>query len=80
MEFDYQKEDFSTPEPYEAVLSISNPFEREVATNQLAEYAKQVGIGASGFKRMLKTYLESKKQNERMVYVCLLYTSDAADE
>lgn len=69
MEFDYQKEDFSTPEPYEAVLSISNPFEREVATNQLAEYAKQVGIGASGFKRMLKTYLESKKQNERMVYV-----------
>lgn len=69
MEFDYQKEDFSTPEPYEAVLSISNPFEREVTTNQLAEYAKQVGIGASGFKRMLKTYLESKKQNERMVYV-----------
>ena len=69
MEFDYQKEDFSTPEPYEAVLSISNPFEREVATNQLAEYAKQVGIGASGFKRMLKTYLESKKQTERMVYV-----------
>lgn len=69
MEFDYQKEDFSTPEPYEAVLSISNPFEREVATNQLAEYAKQMGIGASGFKRMLKTYLESKKQNERMVYV-----------
>jgi len=69
LEFDYQKEDFSTPEPYEAVLSISNPFEREVATNQLAEYAKQVGIGASGFKRMLKTYLESKKQNERMVYV-----------
>ena len=69
MEFDYQKEDFSTPEPYEAVLSISNPFEREVATNQLAEYAKPVGIGASGFKRMLKTYLESKKQNERMVYV-----------
>lgn len=69
MEFNYQKEDFSTPEPYEAVLSISNPFEREVATNQLAEYAKQVGIGASGFKRMLKTYLESKKQNERMVYV-----------
>ena len=40
-----------------------------MATNQLAEYAKQVGIGASGFKRMLKTYLESKKQNERMVYV-----------
>ena len=69
MEFDYQKEDFSTPEPYEAVLSISNPFEREVATNQLAEYAKQVGIGASGFKRMLKTYLESKKQNARLVYV-----------
>lgn len=69
MNFTYTKDDFSTPEPYESVLAIPNPFEREVATNQLAEYAKQIGIGASGFKRMLKTYMESKTQSEKMVYL-----------
>jgi len=69
LDFDYQKEDFATPAPYEAVLSIADPFEREVAVNQMAEYAKTVGIGASGFKRMLKTYMESKTQSEKMVYL-----------
>ncbi len=69
MKFDYQKEDFSTPAPYEDVLSITDPFEKEVAINQMAEYAKSVGIGASGFKRMLKTYIESKSQTEKMVYL-----------
>lgn len=40
---EYQKEDFNTPAPYEAILSIENPFEQEVAVNQMAEYAKKWG-------------------------------------
>lgn len=68
MQFEYTKEDFLTPEPYEAILAIPNPFEREVATNRLAEYAKAIGIGPSGFKKMMKTYIESKTQNDRMIY------------
>ena len=67
--FDYTKEDFNTPAPYEAILAISNPFEREVTTNKLAEYAKLVGIGASGFKKMLKAYIDSKSISGRTVYV-----------
>lgn len=69
MQFDYTKEDFLTPAPYEDILAISNPFEREVATNRLAEYAKMIGITASGFKKMMKTYIESKNQSNRMVYL-----------
>ncbi|HIS68669.1 MAG TPA: DUF927 domain-containing protein [Candidatus Gallacutalibacter stercoravium] len=68
-EYQYTREDFNTPAPYEDVLSIANPFEREVATNQLAEYAKVVGINATGFKRMLKAYMDSKELGNRMVYV-----------
>lgn len=68
MQFEYTKEDFLTPAPYEAILAIPNPFEREVATNRLAEYAKAIGIGPSGFKKMMKTYIESKTQNDRMIY------------
>ena len=68
MEFHYTKEDFSTPGPYEDILSIQNPFQREVATNQLAQYAKSVGVGITGFKRMMKLYIQSK-ENDRMVYL-----------
>lgn len=68
-EYQYTREDFNTPAPYEDVLSITNPFEREVATNQLAEYAKVVGINATGFKRMLKAYMDSKELSNRTVYV-----------
>lgn len=69
MEFTYTKEDFLTPVPYEDILSIQDPFEREVATNRLSEYAKVIGITASGFKKMMKTYIESKTQSDRMVYM-----------
>ena len=69
MAFNYTKEDFSTSTPYEQILAISDPFQREIATNALAAYAKTVGIGASGFKRMLKTYIEAQSMRDRMVYV-----------
>ena len=68
MEFHYTKEDFSTPGPYEDILSIQNPFQREVATNQLAQYAKSVGVGVTGFKRMMKLYIQSQ-ESDRMVYL-----------
>ena len=68
MEFHYTKEDFSTPGPYEDILSIQNPFQREVATNQLAQYAKGVGVGVTGFKRMMKLYIPSQ-ESDRMVYL-----------
>lgn len=68
MEFHYTKEDFSTPGPYEDILSIQNPFQREVATNQLAQYAKSVGVGITGFKRMMKLYIQSQ-ESDRMVYL-----------
>ena len=68
MEFHYTKEDFSTPGPYEDILSIQNPFQREVATNQLAQYAKSVGVGITGFKRMMKLYIQSQ-ETDRMVYL-----------
>lgn len=48
---EYQKEDFNTPAPYEAILSIENPFEQEVAVNQMAEYAKN-GAG----RRRIQTH------------------------
>lgn len=35
----YTREDFDTPAPYEAVLAIVNPFEREVTAKRMAEYA-----------------------------------------
>lgn len=69
MQFTYTKEDFLTPAPYEDILAIQDPFEREVATNRLSEYAKVIGITASGFKKMMKTYIESKTQSDRMVYM-----------
>lgn len=69
MNFQYTKEDFLTPAPYEDILAIQNPFEREVATNRLSEYAKAIGITPSGFKKMMKTYIESKTQSDRMVYM-----------
>lgn len=69
MEFNYTKEDFSTSTPYEQILTISDPFQREIATNALAAYAKTVGIGASGFKRMLKTYIEAQTMNSRTIYL-----------
>ncbi len=66
---DYSKEDFLTPEPYEAILSIASPFEREVAINQMADYAKRVGISTTGFKKMLKSYVESKQKAENTIYL-----------
>lgn len=65
--FDYTIEDFDKPGPYEMILSIKSPFEREVTKKALAEYAKN--LGATAFKAMLKAYTESKMLSDRMVNV-----------
>lgn len=68
--FTYTREDFETPEPYERVLAIEDPFEREVTVNQLAAYADGVGIRATGFKRMLKAYVESREPACKKAILC----------
>ena len=64
---EYTREDFLTPKPYEAVLAIADRFEQEVAISELAEYAKTLGV--TGFKKLLKTFYESKKASKDTVYI-----------
>lgn len=63
----YTKEDFFTPAPYEAVLAINNPFQRELEIKRMAEYAKNLEI--TGFKKLLKTFYESQKTANDTVYI-----------
>lgn len=63
----YTREDFDTPAPYEAVLAIVNPFEREVTAKRMAEYAS--GIGLKGFQRRLRLYEESKQNAAKTLYI-----------
>jgi len=60
----YTEEDFLTPEPYRYVLSISNPFEREMEINRLSVLAKPFG-----FKTMLKRFQESQKAEDKTIYI-----------
>lgn len=68
--FTYTQEDFETSEPYEMVLAIESPFEREITINRLAKYAESIGIKATGFKRMLKFYIESKDPPRKKTIMC----------
>ncbi|WP_413778111.1 DUF927 domain-containing protein [Caproicibacterium sp. XB1] len=58
---DYTKEDFATSRPYEDVLSIEDPFQRETAKAQLAEYARTV-LKIKNFNTLWKAYLQSQKK------------------
>ena len=64
---EYQKEDFLTPVPYEEALSIKDPFQRELAINIMAGRAKELGI--TNFKALLKAFIESRKEEQRTVYI-----------
>ncbi len=66
-EFQYTKEDFGTSRPYEDMIAIDQPFEREVKIRALAEYAK--GIGVNGFTRVFKAYVDSKKRANNTIYI-----------
>lgn len=63
----YTREDFDTPAPYEAVLAIANPFERDVAAKRMAQYASAVGF--KGFQRRLRLYKESKQNAAKALYL-----------
>lgn len=52
------------------VLAIENPFEREITINRLAKYAESIGIKATGFRRMLKFYIESKGPPHQKTILC----------
>ena len=55
----YSAEDFLTPAPYEYLYGfISSPFLFQTETLKMAEQAKAVRF--SGFKDMLKKYLDSQ--------------------
>lgn len=64
---DFTKEDFYTPAPYEEVLSIRSPFEREMAIKTMAEIAKSVGM--TGFQKSLKAFIESQERPGDRIYI-----------
>lgn len=68
MELSYTKEDFDTPAPYEAVLAVDNPFERQQLINRTADYCRGLKVN---FKKMLKAYEDSKRAEQAgsMVYI-----------
>lgn len=66
-DFHYSRDDFDTPEPYEMILAINVPFEREITKKALAKYAKDIGV--NGFNALFRAYTESKKLNSRVINV-----------
>jgi hypothetical protein len=63
LDFTYTKEDFSTSKPYEEVLSIKDPFQRETAKSKLAEYAR-TALKIKNFNTLWKSYLQSQKKQK----------------
>ena len=64
---DFKKEDFFTTAPYEEVLSVRNPFERDMAVRTMAEIAKSVGM--TGFQKSLKAFIESQERPGDRLYI-----------
>lgn len=62
--YEYTAEDFLTPVPYEHLYSyFSVPFVFQTETLKMAARAKEVGF--SGFKDMLKKYVEAERNAKR---------------
>ena len=59
MPFTYKKEDFDTSEPYEDLMQIDDPLERQVQEDELRIYASDLGLGMSSFNKRLKAYKDS---------------------
>ena len=64
---EWVKDDFATSAPYESVLSIKNPFDRQVQIDFLAKRAKDVGV--TNFKTLLKEYRRSVEEGASMANV-----------
>lgn len=63
--FDYTKEDFETETPYQHVLAVASPFERNILLEKLAAYAKTVGV--SNFKLLYRSFLEAKERGKKHI-------------
>ncbi len=64
LDFTYTREDFDTSKPYESILSIADPFERETAKSKLAKYAKDT-LKIKNFFSLWKAYTQSKRKKEK---------------
>ena len=68
MGYEYEKEDFLTVAPYEALYQYHrDPFIHAAKQEALAAYAKSVGF--TGFKGMYKKYVDSLRIQNDMVYI-----------
>lgn len=68
MGYEYEKEDFLTVAPYEALYQYHrDPFIHAAKQEALAAYAKSVGF--TGFKGMYKKYVDSLRLQNDMVYI-----------
>ena len=65
-EFNFTLEDMYTTKPYEYVMAIQDPFERERAIKMLADYAKSIKF--NGFLKMLNSYKQSLRAARAPVY------------
>jgi hypothetical protein len=64
---EYTKDDYiASTKPYEAIMSIQDPFEQEAALNRLALMAASVGF--RGVKQMYKKYCEKLRADQSGVY------------
>ncbi len=64
---DFTREDFFTPAPYEEILSVRSPFERDMAVRRMAELARSVGV--TGFQKTLKAFIESQERPGDRIYI-----------
>ena len=68
MGYDYQKEAFLTPAPYEQLYQYQkDPFVHAAKMEEMAAYALSVGF--KGFKTMYKNYIQSLKAQSNTVYI-----------
>ena len=68
-EWTYEKEDFFTTKPYEALYAYhKEPFTHAAKMEELAAYA-QKEKGFKGFKSMYKKYVESLKTHSGTIYI-----------
>ena len=65
-EWTFEKDDFLTPAPYEALYKFhKEPFVHATKMAELASYADSVKF--KGFKAMYKRYVESLKVSKNMI-------------
>ena len=68
MGYDFQKEDFLTPAPYEELYKFQkDPFLHAAKMEEMSVYASSIGF--KGFKSMYKSYVQSLKAQSDTIYI-----------